>query len=354
MAVSQAEGGALTLSLPLEVTVQIRPQAPTRVATGVDAAIEALVEPFRDLDFSTRTGYDDGFLGLKIPLPEVLDESVVSRLEDGSFVVSYEHFSLVLDKNRRLALFTASNVDADPRRKEPEAGRDYTRRGLTGLDENDKEKWFTDPRLPALHQLPNRFFDKDRKSFDKGHIVRREDVAWGDSFDQVRRANGDTFHVTNCSPQIASFNRSMLGGIWGELENVILEQAETERYSLLAGPVMRDDDRVFRGVDDDGTTLVKIPRQFWKIVVARSGDELQTFAFVLDQDLSGVDLESVALDPLEFAVEQAWRSRMISLADLQELLPAIDLPQVLKDSDQIDAGGGEAVRASAGVETFER
>jgi endonuclease G, mitochondrial len=349
---TQSEGEGLSWSVPLEISLQIRPAAAAPAAADAGPAIEALVEPFRDEDFSNRKGYDEGFLGIPVPLPSLLDEGIASRLDDGSHVVPYEHFSVVVDKNRRLAVFTASNVDADPARKEPEPGRDYTRRGLSGLDEDDKEKWFTDPRIPAIHQLPNRFFDRDRTSFDKGHIVRREDVAWGDTFDQVRRANGDTYHVTNCSPQIASFNRSALRGVWGQLEDLILDQAETERYSLFAGPVMRDDDRVFRGVDDDGTIQVRIPRRFWKVVVARSGDELQAFAFILDQDLSGVDFESVAVDPLEFAVDELWRSRMISLADLQELVPAIAFPQVLKDSDQIDAGGGEAVRAASGVETF--
>jgi endonuclease G len=277
-------------------------------------------------------------------VPALRDESVVSRLDDGSPLLPYEHFSVVMDKSRRLALLTAANVDADPARKEPEPGHDYSRRGLTGLGANDQEKWFTDPRIPAIHQLPDKFFTKDRASFDKGHIVRREDVAWGDTFEEIRRANGDTYHVTNCSPQIARFNRSALRGVWGQLEDLIVKQAKTERYSLFAGPVLRQDDRIFRGVDDDGSVSVPIPRQFWKIVVARSGDELQTFAFLLDQDLSDVELE--------FAVDQLWRSRMISVRDLQELVPAIAFPQELLDSDQIDAGGGEAVRAEAGVATF--
>jgi endonuclease G, mitochondrial len=345
-AVSAPAGGeVLSWSLPLEVTVQLRAQTPAAARDGgVDVAVEAMVEPFRDEDFSGRDGYDDEFLGLTVPMPTVVDESLVSRLDDGAHVLPYEHFSVVVHKGRRLALYTACNVDADPRRKEPEPGRDYSRLGLTGLGENDREKWFTDPRIPALHQLPDKFFTNDRASFDKGHIVRREDVAWGDSYDEVRRANGDTYHVTNCSPQIATFNRSAFRGVWGQLEDLILRQADTERYSLFAGPVLRADDRIFRGVDDDGSVGVAIPRQFWKIVVARSGDELQTFAFLLDQDLSDVDLE--------FAVDQVWRSRMISLADLQELVPAITFPQELLDSDQIDAGGGESVRAEAGVETF--
>jgi endonuclease G len=335
----------LSWSIPLEVTVQIHSPAATAPATGAaEAEIEKLVEPFRDDDFTGRRGYDDAFVGVTVPVPTVLDESVVSRLDDEehSFLIPYEHFSIVMNKGRRLALFTASNVDASPARKEPEPGRDYSRRGLTGLGKNDQEKWFTDPRIPGIHQLPDRFFTKDRKSFDKGHIVRREDVAWGDSYEELRRANGDTFHVTNCSPQVANFNRSAKQGIWGQLENLVLEQAKTERYCLFAGPVFGADDPLFRGVDDEATVQVAIPRKFWKIVVAHDGDQLQTFAFVLDQDLSHTDLE--------FAVDAEWRTRMHSIPDLEQRVGLLKFPQELHDSDQIDADGGEALRATTGVE----
>jgi endonuclease G, mitochondrial len=335
---------ALSWSIPLELTIGIRSPATPRTATTPSAALEALVEPFRDEDLSRRQGYDDQFLGVEVPLPNVVDESLVSRLDDGSYVLPYEHFSIVINKMRRLALFTASNVDADPQRKRPEPGRDYSRRGLTGLGPNDQEKWFTDPRIPAVHQLPDRFFTKDRASFDKGHIVRREDVVWGDSFDELRRANGDTFHVTNCSPQVADLNRSNKKGVWGELENLVLKQAATERYCILAGPVLRADDRIFRGVDDEGTVHIAIPRQFWKIVVARSDNALQTFAFLLDQDLSDTDLE--------FAVDQEWRTRMVSVSDLEQLVGAAAFPQHLHESDQIDASGGDAIRAATGIETI--
>lgn len=337
------EDEPLTWSFPLEVSLQFRARRGTSSEVSLaDAGIEAMVEPFRDENYSGRAGYDDQFLGISVPLPTVVDESLVSRLDNGSHVLPYEHFSIVVAKNRRLALFTAANVDANPLRKEPELGRDYSRRGLTGLGENDQEKWFTDPRIPAIHQLPDRFFTKDRASFDKGHIVRREDVAWGDTFDEIRRANGDTFHVTNCSPQIASFNRSNLKGVWGQLEDLILKQAQTERYVLFAGSVLRSDDRLFHGVDDDGSAHVAIPRQFWKIVVAWTGDELQTFAFVLDQDLSDTELE--------FAVDQLWRSRMVSVHDLEGLMLGIAFPDELHESDQFDVSGGEAVRAQADVE----
>src|SRR5919107_1669675 len=123
-------------------------RSPARGGPGT----EGLVEPFHDEDFSTRTGYDERFLGLRVPMPKVLDRKIVSKLDSGAYRLPYEHFTVVMHRTRRLALFTASNVDASPARKKPEPGRDYTRAALTGLvHDNDREKWFTDPRIPATH-----------------------------------------------------------------------------------------------------------------------------------------------------------------------------------------------------------
>ncbi|NWP89682.1 DNA/RNA non-specific endonuclease, partial [Escherichia coli] len=77
---------------------------------------------------------------------------------------------------------------------------------------------------------------KDRGAFDKGHIVRRDDISYGRSYAELRRANGDTYHITNCSPQIAQFNQSQRGkDNWGDLENLVLGEAASERYCLFAG-----------------------------------------------------------------------------------------------------------------------
>ena len=335
-------------ALPLELSIEVRAaKAPTAslaptAATAAAAELERFAEPFHDDNLATRHGYDPDFLGESVSLPQAKSEQDLAQLEDGSHLLQYEHFSLVMHKQRRLALFTASNVDAAPARKRPEPGRDYSRRGLSGLGPHDLEKWFTDPRIPLDQQLSDRFFSKDRGAFDKGHIVRRDDVAWGSSYDELRRANGDTFHITNCSPQVANFNRSNLQGLWGELENIVLDQAAGERYCLFAGPLLLDDDPSFSGVDDDRAVSIQIPRKFWKIVVARAADQLQTFAFLLDQDLSNTDLE--------FAVEADWRTRMISIPQLEQLIGTLAFPSALDDADQIGAPPGEAIRVSAGIE----
>ncbi len=310
---------------------RFRPSTRVTLAPGgIQPANEALQEVFHEVPYTNRKGYNEDFLGISVPLPQVKEGTPVSQLLDGSeHVIPYEHFSVVMHRERRLALFTASNVDGRPEKQRPEEGPefDYSRNGLTGV--SGAEGWFKDPRLPQHEQLPDLFFTEDNTAFDKGHIVRRNDVTWGDSYQQVRRANGDTFHTTNCSPQVAGFNRSNFrSGFWGKLENEILEQSgsELETYCVFAGPVLDPGDRSFRGVDESGTILVQIPRKYWKVIVVRNGTGLKSFAFVLEQNLSNVPLE------LEFDAE--WEERMVSISELEMIVRHFTFPEAVKESDQ--------------------
>jgi len=339
-------GSSARWTIPIEVEVRLGTPAQ---ATGVGAAgtalnlapavtIERAVEPIHEEDYSNRKGYDPDFLGKKVPLPKVTDLDLVAKLEGGEYVIPYHHFSIVMHRLRRLALFTAGNVDASEAAKRPEAGN-YTRDGLGGLGENDTERWFSDPRLRGSDQLPDRFFDKDNKAFDKGHLVRREDVAWGATYDEVRFANGDTFHTTNCSPQVAGFNRSNHKDNWGALEDLVLKQATQQKLTLFSGPVLSEDDRIFVGVDEHSAVRIPIPSQFWKVVVALDDGELRTFAFLLRQNLSAT--------PLEFVVPAAWEHEMVALSELEGKLRLLQFPKVLHDGDQKGTPGGEAVAQSA-------
>lgn len=287
---------------------------------GSDAA-ETQKVPFVDDDYASRKGYATRFLGLDTPLPDVTDPRVIAPTLKRGKILHYEHFSVVMHKTRKLAIYTASNVDGRPRARRPEAGHAYTRKELTGLGDNQQEKWLTDRRMDEKYQVPDKFYTRDNGAFDKGHIVRREDVCWGDSFAQVQRANGDTFHVTNCSPQRGNFNRSNKNGIWGELENYIGAQADAERYCIFAGPVLSEADKVFSGTEE-----VQIPDRFWKVVCAVSAGKLQTFAFVLEQDLTDL--------PLEFQVDAEWKHKQVTLAELEKLVKLVKFPAVYHRADQ--------------------
>lgn len=290
------------------------------VEPGGSAAVEGLKEPIIDRNYSSRRGFDPKFLGVSTPLPRVRNPRLVAPMLNGRKTIPYEHFSLALHRTRKLAIYVAANVDGSTAAMRPEPGRKYTRKELTGLGDNDQEKWVLDPRVSAEFQIPDSFYTKDNGAFDKGHLVRREDVCFGTSFAQVQRANGDTFHVTNCSPQRGNYNRSNLGGIWGGLENFIGAQADDEKLCVFAGPVLATDDPVFKG------TGVQIPRRFWKVVCAVKNGRLQVFAFLLEQDLKGV--------PVEFQVDAKWKSSQVKLKALEKIIGLLTFPQVYHDADQ--------------------
>jgi endonuclease G len=343
----QVAAGAASWTIPLVVTVQ--PGAPVMTAPaaaepGEDEALtEKLAEPWRDENYQYRQGYDPNFLEIEVPLPTPRQPEALATLADGGYEIPYCHFSLAMHRGRRLALYTACNVRDDEAVRNPDPTRKTTRRALSGLGETDQEKWFTDPRLRGLEQLPDKFFTKDRKAFDKGHLVRRDDVAWGETYEELRIANGDTYHVTNCSPQTAGFNRANGVANWGELEKAVLAQASDQRLSVFAGPILRDDDPVFAGVDDDGRIAVKIPQSYWKVVVAPDDEGgIAAFGFLLEQDLSGVDWERLGFEP-------KWAAQTLPLDELERKIGHLTFPQALHDADRYGSEAVEGVAAAAGI-----
>ena len=87
---------------------------------------------------------------------------------------------------------------------------------------------------------------------------------------------------------------------------------------------------------------MQIPAKYWKVIVARKGNELQSFGFLLEQDLSTV--------PLEFQVDAVWRKRMVSIPALEVLVRHFRFPQIIHDTDQAQAEHGEALRAAHALE----
>lgn len=232
-------------------------------AASVDGGAPEKIEI--DSDYSNRKGYDADFLGggkRSVPLPGLSEElaalaAVRTDAEDGDYVLPYHHFSLVMNKERKLAIFTAVNVDG--------ATAQRIRR--------DPDRWSFDPRLPVEVQTGEAVYrDND---LDRGHLVRRLDPAWGKDGD-AKAANDDTFHFTNCSPQHSDFNQNAT--TWAGLEDYILDHADNEEFkvSVFSGPVYSDDDPTYRGV--------KLPRQFWKVaVMAKSPGLLSATAYLLSQ-----------------------------------------------------------------------
>lgn len=345
----QTPADEITLEMPLQITVRlgapsaVRKRGVTEAVTAGSADLaEAMVEPFRDTNYGSRTGYDKNFLSVEIPMPEAADPGVLAATRLGGNILHYQNFSIAMHAARRLALFTASNVTTDSRLKRPDPNKKYTRRALSGLGDRDQERWFVDPRLDEKFQLPDVFFTRDRAAFDKGHIVRREDVAWGKTYDDLRRANGDSYHVTNCSPQVAEFNRSGSGeDNWGALEDHVLSSAASEKLAQFAGPVLDAADEVFLGAGGGRNKIrAKIPSRFWKVIVASTTDGLAAFGFLLEQDLAAVEFE--------FVVPTGFAPHMYPLCEI-EAMTGVRFPTSVCDADQYDTVRGAEVSMSSGA-----
>lgn len=222
--------------------------------------------------------YDSRFLGNQhqVQTPDVIPElSSDSVFLDGAPVITYTHFSLALSRARRLARWVAWNIDG--------AGFDFadsiSRPGV---------EFHPDPRLPADVQTLDDVYSAN--SLDRGHLARRSELLWG-PLEEAKRANVDSFTFTNITPQRDTFNQSRAAGIWGELENALLDsaKAEAQRVNVFAGPVLAADDLPYRG------TLV--PRSFWKVIAYLSEAQVTARAFVLQQNLDG--LEPVTLEDFD-------------------------------------------------------
>lgn len=242
------------------------------------------------------TGYDDGFLGIPVPLPAPADDRETRKL-------AYPRFTVVLDPDRRLAVVTAVNIDGATLRDLPRTG-----------------EWRLDERVPASEQAgPAVYADND---LDRGHLVRRRDPGWGSVAD-ARAATEATFFYTNAAPQVGVFNQSK--DLWLGLEDHVLAYAEStdQRISVFTAPVLAADDPPYRGIG--------IPRRFFKVAAWAEGDELRAAGFVLDQsELIDPVAQALPVPPLG-----AYRTFQAPIADIEkladvELGPLVDadvLPQ---------------------------
>jgi len=196
-----------------------------------------------------RTGYVPSFIDearqdLHVPLPTLLAVAKSSAQTfqwkgKTTYVLDYTHFSTIQSKTRKLPILSAVNIDGKALQKKT----------------TSHKTWRPDPRIPTSIQLVDGVYGTQKNGFfSRGHMTRGLDPGWGPPA-LANRADEDTYHATNAAPQVQSFN----DGVWGEIEDYILENTRsTRRICVFTGPVLRNGDPLIHGV--------KVPLQFWKVV----------------------------------------------------------------------------------------
>lgn len=274
--------------LPLEITIRVGTPAGVSVpasAGNLERALapapRALAESKRiDRDYQNRNGFNPKFVpGLQIDLETIIDpvkKKIAGLLEPtkgrapGELI--YENFSVIMHKVHHIAILTATNIDGktyiaidrktgEPAQQQPQA---------------EGDTWYKDTRINESLTLTNDFYSEWSHIFDRGHLTRRNDPTWGAN---AARANVDTFHFTNCSPQHWKFNESI--DFWQGLERYVLEQGLWEtgldkRLTVLQGPLYDAPQPLY--ADD-----IEIPNAFWKIVAWKGKGGLKAVALVVDQ-----------------------------------------------------------------------
>lgn len=339
--------GTVTWTLPIELSVRL-PWATQQPAGDVAGSHLVLLDSERSEprlvlakkksrvaeaaeDFSDRNGYEPGFLpGHVVPLPDC--SGLAYRLARNQVVLPgedphelrYHHFSIVMNADRRLAAFTACNIDG--RRSVAVNRQDKTTKldptpkdlGVESMDGAEASDDFSpDPRILASEQMAIEFYknqkvpgfelptplgsdptpeekkahsrkiaERTARMFQKGHITLRGDPAWGTS-DQAVLAEADTFFYTNAAPQMGFFNQGSpdnhpgaKGKLrWRAVESYVLRNAVTmrQRVSVFAGPVFDDEYDVRYRFDS------KVPMRFWKLVVWKAPEGLRSIALLADQ-----------------------------------------------------------------------
>lgn len=309
--------GTLRVVIPIEVGVRVgmdeRPAPPAAIAaaapadwgpasaTGAEApdlgpiAIEKVEI---EKNYKERNGYQPAFLGKKllVPLPKLSAamSKQALKVEGSGNELRYWNYTVKLNRLRRLAYFSAANVD-------PARWR--------GSRDADGDTWYPDDRVkPANAQVGREFYtrqktfeaaDRSKNPFDQGHLSRRRDLQWGGDDKEAKRNGDDSYHYPNCAPQHWQFNQNnAASGIWFRLEEYAASPkfSDGKKLTIINGPIFdaplstpgqgglwklnpsgkRAKDLVFGGV--------AIPKQFFKVMVCAAGSKLRVAAFVVTHE----------------------------------------------------------------------
>jgi endonuclease G len=351
--------GTVVWTVPIEIAIRVGDTVAGpggTVASGADVGTDTAGEPAPgpeavkiDRNYANRRGYDRTFLpGHRVDLPRLGPglEGLAARKKrvtagDDPFELRYQHFSVVMHRQRRLAFFTAGNIDGATW---VDIDRDS---GQPREAAEAAEVWYADPRLDAEAQCDQSLYDRQRprRLFDRGHLVRRQDPAWG-SRRRAARANADTFHFTNCTPQESRFNQTK--EFWQGIERWILEDsavADRERVTVFTGPVLGDADPPYR--------YVRVPTAFWKIVAYVRDGELRATALLASQAdrirrlPEGAERMAEDLDDVS-AVEEF----QTSVGEI-EALTGLDFGPLRAHDTLVRRGGGEAASARRRLRAFD-
>lgn len=214
-------------------------------------------------------GYNPDFLdNIHLPLPDfsarLAGEIHRSADLDEQVIAHYPNYSVITNAHtdKRSAVVAALNIDQNQYRR--------THRS---------DRWRTDSRIGEENQLNNDYYRNN--PWDRGHLARRDNAAWGADEREAQIASDETFYYSNASLQHQNLNQDE----WLALEDWVrdLDIVKGGKISSFSGPFYAAHDR---SITPEGRPLALVPAGFFKVVcfINKDSDALDVRAFVIYQD----------------------------------------------------------------------
>lgn len=256
--------------------------------------------------------YGDGgqtgvIAGLEIPL-----------LGEGDVVTIHTGFSLLYDEEHEQPRWVAYEL---------------TRDEIYGVHER-ADNFRPDPSIPSGSAT---LADYRNSGYDRGHLIPAADLPWAEE------AMGDSFYMSNMSPQDPTFNR----GIWASLEAVVRNFASTEgAVHVVTGPILTDGP--YKTI---GENKVSVPNFYYKVILDYTEPEKKMIGFLLPNEGSRARLERFAtsVDEIERISDLDFFPQ---LPDDEETLLEASFDISLWDLDEFRASMAEREAYSADSTAF--
>jgi endonuclease G, mitochondrial len=215
--------------------------------------------------------YNINFIkGLPVTLPRITGkrkQEIAPLLSGRGFLLNYRHHSVVMNRKRKFAFFSASNV----------SGKDWKLLDRKGVFRKEK-------LIAADHQFGNELYSAIKATrfrpndFEQGHLTSFQEVIWGKTTDERKKAAADTFYFTNCVPQHERVN----SGLWRSLEQYVLKTQTVHhglQVTVMTGPLLGNNDPFY--IEKINGVVVQIPCVFWKVVYYQNHKGLNAVGFMM-------------------------------------------------------------------------
>lgn len=269
--------------------------------------------------------YDPTFIaGVSIPLPQ-LAPRIQAVAFNGGLPIEHARFSIIFNQERGFAIATAHNI----------AGNAIIPKGKI----KRKDSFRFDTKVPKDLQVDNnQGYRGVDNPWDRGHLVRRRALHWGNEA-EARVADRDSYFWTNIVPQ----HEKLHDTAWGDIEDFMFAIADDSKKQacVVQGPVLTADDP-FR-TNMNGEDPIQIPAGFWKVFNIKHRGKLRAACFLVWQR---------DFDDLELSFNPVLEQVRITTV---EYLTGLTFPSVVRQADALQFGTEPgALVATAGEEGVRR